>query len=118
MLPTEHGSWGMFYVPMVVGALAAGRWSFAFHFFFVSATAMFLSREPLLAFWRARRRGLDAGRAQTVAEVYLVGALLSGAALVVLYRLFELVPVAAAAGAVLLMNAEISISGSGSEPLR
>jgi hypothetical protein len=109
MLPKEHGSWGMFYIPMALGMLAAGRWSPALVLFFISATAIFLSREALLAFWRARRRSLDPGRPQNVLAVYLLVGLLSGAVLVFVYGLFGLIPLAVASGFVLLLNAEMSI---------
>jgi hypothetical protein len=99
----------MFYIPMVVGVLAAGGWSWAFIPFFISASAVFLSREALLAFWRARRRGLDPGRAQTVVAVYLLVALLSGALLVFGYGLFGLIPLGLVGGLALLLNAEMSI---------
>ena len=99
----------MFYIPMAVGMLAAGRWRWALVLFFLSATAIFLSREALLAFWRARRRGLDPGRARTVLDVYLFFGLVSGGALVLLYGLFGLVPMGLAGALALLLNAEMAI---------
>jgi hypothetical protein len=57
MLPKEQGSWGMFYIPMVLGALAAARWSVALILFLISCTAVFFSREALLAFWRVAPAG-------------------------------------------------------------
>jgi hypothetical protein len=99
----------MFYIPMAVGAFAAGRWSLALIPFVISSTAVFFSREALLAFWRSRRRGLDPGRSQMVLSVYLLIGLVAGALLVVLYGLYGLIPIGFVGGLALLANAEMAI---------
>jgi hypothetical protein len=99
----------MFYIPMVVGALTAGAWSWALLLFFISATGIFFSREPLLAFWRAWRRGLDTGRSKWLLALYAGIGAIAGLALAVGFGLYDLIPIGFAGAAALVVNAEMSI---------
>jgi hypothetical protein len=116
-LPKEHGSWGMFYVPMVLGFAAAARWTPAIIPFVIAASAAFLTREPLMAFWRARRRKLDAGRSGRMLAIYSGIAAAAGVPLIAHCGLIYLVPMGVAGAAMLIANAELAMRGKGRTPV-
>ncbi|HYE72055.1 MAG TPA: YwiC-like family protein, partial [Blastocatellia bacterium] len=91
-LPKEHGAWAMLYVPFVVGALVAGRFQLSLLFLLLATTAVFISRESLIVWLRARSRGRDANGANRMAIIYLTLASLFGLPLLFFYKLYWLVP--------------------------
>jgi hypothetical protein len=106
-LPKEHGAWAMFYVPFVLGALVAGRFNFPAVLLLVTATVVFISRESLLIWWRARKRerhtqsSAEAGR---LLLIYGLIAVLAGAPLIWIYKLYWLIPLALIGSLLLLVN--------------
>lgn len=106
-LPKEHGAWAMFYVPFVLGLLVAGKFNLPTLLLLVAATAAFISRESLLVWWRARKRGrqtksaIEAGR---LLAVYLLIAAATGAPLILIYKLYWLIPLALVGSVLLLVN--------------
>jgi hypothetical protein len=116
-LPKEHGSWGMFYVPMVLGFAAAARWTPAIIPFVIAASAAFLTREPLMAFWRTWRRKLDSGRSGRMLAIYTAIAAAAGLPLIAHCGLTYLIPMGVAGAAMLLTNAELAMRGKGRTPV-
>src|SRR5512138_530025 len=55
-LPREHGAWAMLYVPFVAGALVASAVNWRVVLLLFSTSFLFIARESLLVWWRARRR--------------------------------------------------------------
>lgn len=103
-LPREHGAWVMLYVPFVLGALVAGGFNLPALLLLVAASAIFISRESLLTWWRARRRNRPSGNAGWLLLIYLAAATLFGAPLILFYRLYLLIPLALAGTALLIFN--------------
>jgi hypothetical protein len=103
-LPREHGAWAMLYVPFVLGVLVAGRFSAPVLLLLVATTALFISRESLLAWSRARHRGRPATEAARRLVVYLVLAALCGLPLILVWRLSWLIPLGAFGVALLFVN--------------
>jgi len=96
-LPREHGAWAMFYVPFVLGVLVAGRVSPPVLLLLVATSALFIARESLLVWWRAHSRGRQtqaSGQAGRLLLIYFAIAALSGAPLVLFYKLYWLAPLA------------------------
>ena len=104
-IPKEHGAWGMLYVPFALGVFVA--WSGAGRLILlgVATTLLFIGRESVLAWWRARSRGNDPGSATRLMVIYLGLAALAGAPLVFAYRLYGMIPLGLVAGALLVWNA-------------
>ena len=46
-LPAEHGSWGFFLSPLLIGLFAGGRWSTVSFYLVIAALCAFLIRHPL-----------------------------------------------------------------------
>jgi hypothetical protein len=105
-LPREHGAWVMLYVPLVMGTMVAHGPRRPILWLSVAVTFLFIARESFLAWWRARRRDQEAIRARRLMLVYLCLAFAFGAPLVLLDRLFGLIPLAIVAFGLLLVNAE------------
>jgi hypothetical protein len=103
-LPKEHGAWAMLYVPFVLGIAVAGRFSWPLVPLLLATTALFVSRESLLVWQRARHRGRDANEAGKMLLVYLVLAALGGLPLLLVWRLYGLIPLGAVGLALLLIN--------------
>ena len=101
-LPREHGAWAMFYVPFLLGLLVAGTFNFAAALLLIAASALFISRESLLIYWRARLRGRRADQAWRLLVIYFTLAAGCGIVLLWRYRLF-LLPVLAVPGFLLLL---------------
>src|SRR5262249_2599683 len=91
-LPKEHGAWAMLYVPFVLGVAVAGRVNLQILLLLLSTTAVFVSRESLLVYWRARARGRDAAEAGKALLIYLALAAAVGSPLVLVFKLFWLIP--------------------------
>jgi hypothetical protein len=103
-LPKEHGAWVMLYVPFVLGVAVAGRVNWPVLLFLLSATAVFISRESLLVYWRARARGRDAVEAGKALLLYLALAAAFGSPLILTFELFWLIPLGLVGAALLLIN--------------
>jgi hypothetical protein len=106
-LPKEHGAWAMFYVPFGLGCLAAGTAPPPVWLLLLSTSALFISRESLLTWWRARKRGRQtpgATQAGRLLIAYLSIAVASGAPLILVYRFYWLLPLALAGGLLLTIN--------------
>jgi hypothetical protein len=89
-LPKEHGAWAMLSVPFVLGSLVAGDFSLRTVLLGLSATLFFISRESLLAWWRARRCGRPAGNAGWLLITYAGLGAAMGAPLLFHYHLHGL----------------------------
>lgn len=103
-LPKEHGAWAMLYVPFVLGWLVAGRTTSAVFLLLLATSALFISRESLLIWWRAQQRGRSAPREARLLVSYLALALLSGLPLLWVWRLYALVPLGLVGVLLLLLN--------------
>ena len=91
-MPREHGAWVMLYVPMVVGVLVAWKFSYGVPLLALSATFLFIARESLLVWWRAYRRGGRHVESLLRLAIYLSLAGLAIAQLILVDRLYALVP--------------------------
>ena len=110
-LPKEHGSWGMFLIPLLLGLIAGQRFSTSSLLLVLSAAAAFLTREPFTAWWRAWRRGTDPGAARRMALLYGGASVLIGAPLLLSYPWLALL---GAAGAIVFCTgAELAMRGEG-----
>lgn len=105
-LPKEHGAWAMVYVPFVLGVLVAGRISWRVLLLGLATTFLFVARESLMAWWRARRRGQRADTASRLLVIYLVLAALWGGPLVIVDQLYGLLPLSALVLVLLMVNVE------------
>jgi hypothetical protein len=103
----------MFYVPFAVGWLAAGRTGWPVLLLLVTATALFLSRENLLFWWRARHYRTDAGNAPRALVVYAALAAIFGAPLIVASNLYGLLAVGGFGVAALIATAELTVRRQG-----
>jgi hypothetical protein len=103
-LPKEHGAWAMLYVPFILGVAVAGSVNWPVLLLLLSATAVFISRESLLVYWRARARGRDAAEAGRTFLLYLALAAAFGAPLIFANKLFWLIPLGLIGAALLLIN--------------
>ncbi len=103
-LPKEHGAWAMLYVPFVLGVAVAGRVAWQVLLLLLSTTAVFISRESLLIYWRARARGRDAAEAGRALLIYLALAATFGSPLIFAFKLFWLIPLGMVGAALLLIN--------------
>jgi hypothetical protein len=104
-LPKEHGAWAMLYVPFIVGTLVAGEISIGVWMLALSVSCVFIARESLLAWWRARDRKQDQREPLKYLLTYLGLASLFGAPLVFIHHLFWLLLFGLAALILLSLNA-------------
>jgi hypothetical protein len=105
-LPKEHGAWAMLYVPFVLGVAVAGRFNWPVLLLLLSTTALFISRESLLVWRRARARGREANGAGKPLLIYLALAAGFGLPLIFAFKLFWLVPMGVIGAALLIVNSE------------
>lgn len=97
----------MFYVPFVLGLLVAGKFNLPALLLLLSATAVFISRESLLIWWRARKRGRQtqsSAEAKRLLTIYFLIAAATGVPLVAAYKLYWLIPLALVGSVLLLVN--------------
>jgi hypothetical protein len=94
----------MLYVPFVLGVAVAGRANWPVLLLLLSTTALFISRESLLVYWRARVRGRDAAEAGSTLLLYLALAAAFGSPLIFAFELFWLIPLGVIGTALLLVN--------------
>jgi YwiC-like protein len=104
-LPKEHGAWAMLYVPMVAGGLVGATFNLRVVWLFFSISFLFIARESLLVWWRARHRGQSQPQAFKMLLIYAVLAGLCGAPLVLVYKLYWLILLASATAGLLFYNA-------------
>ncbi len=106
-LPREHGAWAMLYVPFVLGLMVAGKINLAGIFLLLATTALFISRESLLIWWRARKRGRHTDSAKQAGRLlltYLAIAAASGIPLIMVYEYYWLLPLALIGTTLLAIN--------------
>ena len=106
-LPKEHGAWAMFYVPFVLGVMVAGKPTFPVLLLLLATSALFISRESLLIWWRAQKRGRQTDNSKQAGRLLLVyGAIaaFSGVPLILVYRFYWLLPLALIGCALLTIN--------------
>jgi hypothetical protein len=87
----------MFYVPFVLGVLVAGATSLPVLLLLAAASALFISRESLLVWWRARARNRPTQTSEQAGRllfIYFAVAALCGTSLILFYKLYALVPLA------------------------
>jgi YwiC-like protein len=94
----------MLYVPFALGVAVAGRVNWPVLLLLLSATAVFISRESLLVYWRARARGRDAAEAGRTLLLYFALAAAFGSPLILIFELFWLIPLGLIGAALLLIN--------------
>jgi hypothetical protein len=105
-LPKEHGAWAMLYVPFVVGALVAAEVNLRVVWLLFSTSFLFIARESLLAWRRARHRHQPSRDAFKTLTVYALLAAAFGLPLLLAYRLYWLLPLGAATAGLMVYNAE------------
>jgi len=99
----------MLYVPFAVGSLAGWTASPKLLLLLVSVTSIFIARESLLAWWRARNRGREDFQARRCLIGYLSVASLFGLPLLVIFKLYWLAPFAVATLVLLAINARQAV---------
>ncbi|HET8550390.1 MAG TPA: YwiC-like family protein [Bryobacteraceae bacterium] len=112
-LPREHGTWGMFFVPFAAGWLAAGHFRWPVLLLLLASSAVFLSRETLLFWWRARHYGKDPEDATRALVFYAAAAAAFGAPLVVVWKLYALIALGFAGLIALVATAELTVRRQG-----
>lgn len=110
-LPKEHGSWGMFFIPLALGLAVGGQWFWRVALFIVAASAAFLAREPFMAAWRAWRRKTDPGLAKRTAAMYVLIAAAVGGLLLPSHPWLALLGLLG--GIVYCWHAEVAMRGEG-----
>lgn len=96
----------MLYVPFVLGLLVAGQLSWAVLFLLIAVTALFISRESLQVWWRARTRGRAAQHEARLLVAYLGIAALCGLPLLFVAHLYWLLPMGGIGCLLLLINSK------------
>src|SRR5512143_3236897 len=104
-LPKEHGSWAMFAVPLVVGCAVAAQWSPRSIELIAAALGLFLVRFPIDTLIKTRKRP-NADRARLIrwAIVYGSIAAICGGWLIVIERLYGLIPLGVLGMALLIYH--------------
>lgn len=106
MLPREHGAWAMLAVSCLLGVLVGGRFDLQIASLGAAALLVFVSRESLLVWRRAQKRGRDARRAGWLFISYLALAAAASAPLLWTGLWFDLAPLGLAAAVLLIVNGE------------
>jgi len=94
----------MLYVPLVIGVLVARNISLRVLLFTLSVSSVFIARESLLSWWRARARGHQNPEAFKFLVAYAAVAGLLALPLVIVWHLFWLIPAGIAIMALLAIN--------------
>jgi hypothetical protein len=103
-IPREHGAWGMLYIPLLLGLIAAWQFPWRSLLLIAAATFAFLARAPLQAWVRASHWGTDSREPARYALAYLIFATTLGGWLIVGWQLWGLLlPIAAGTG-ILALN--------------
>jgi hypothetical protein len=107
--PKEHGAWAMLYVPMAVGVIVAGRFPARTLLIALAVTAVFISRPSMQSWWRARRQG-QRDKVSFRSMILCLGfAAACALPLVLIDRLYGLIPLGAASALLLALNAEQTV---------
>ncbi len=93
-LPREHGAWAMFAAPLLIGIGVAEKWSVDILLFALVAAGFFLLRYPLMLAIKSRAPQARAD-AMRWSAIYGVITLVSSTALLVVSRLWLLIPLGA-----------------------
>ncbi len=99
----------MLYVPLAIGALVAWSAPLPLWLLALSVTFVFIARESLLMWWRARSRGRQNGQALRFALSYLALAGAFGAPLLLVYHLYWFIAMGLAALTLLAINARQAV---------
>jgi archaellum biogenesis protein FlaJ (TadC family) len=101
-LPKEHGSWAMFVVPLIIGFAVAAQWQWRAIGLIAAALGLFLVRFPIDTLIKTRKRP-QADRAWLLRWAAIYGSLaaICGAWLIVIDRLYWLIPLGATGAALL-----------------
>lgn len=94
----------MLYVPFVVGALVAAEINLRVVLLLLSTSFLFIARESLLVWWRARHRPQPQPEALKTLAIYTLLAGLFGLPLVLVYKLYWLALMGAATAGLLIYN--------------
>jgi archaellum biogenesis protein FlaJ (TadC family) len=102
-LPKEHGSWAMFAVPLIIGFTVGAQWQWRSMLLMVAALSLFLVRFPIDTLIKTRKRP-QADRVWLMRWAMIYGSIAAvcGGWLIVIDRLYWLIPLGAV-GAVLLV---------------
>ncbi len=106
-LPKEHGAWAMLYVPFVLGVAVAGTINLAVLLLLLATSALFISRESLLIWWRAQKRGRQSQAtmdSRRLLLIYFTVAALTGLPLVLVYKFYWLLLFGLLGAALLVIN--------------
>ena len=99
----------MLYVPFAIGALVASSLSLRVLLMLLSVTFVYIARESVVGWWRARNRGRIDLAASRFAIAYLALAVVFGGPPLFVYRLYWLAVFGIVATALLLMNAHQAV---------
>ncbi len=106
-LPKEHGAWAMLYVPFVLGVMVAWKMSLPVLLLLLATSALFISRESLLVWWRAQKRGRQTDSSSQAGRLLILYGLIAaatGAPLILIYRFYWLLPLAVIGCVLLAVN--------------
>ena len=103
----------MFYVPFALGWIAAGRSGWPVLLLLLASTAIFLSRESLLFWWRARHYRRSAEDSARALAVYAAAGTVFAAPLILVWELYGLLVLAALGIAALIATAELTVRRQG-----
>lgn len=103
-LPREHGAWAMLYVPFVVGVLVAGRVGWGLLLLLPAVSAIFISRESLVVWLRAKSRARDSKGAGRLLVIYLTIAAVGGLPLIFFFKLYWLLLLGALGALLMAVN--------------
>ncbi len=94
----------MLYVPFVLGWLVAGKLAWSVLLLLLAVTTLFIAREALQVWWRARTRGRAAAHEARLLFVYLIIVALTGLPLLLVARLYWLLPLGGVGLLLLFIN--------------
>jgi hypothetical protein len=95
----------MLYVPFILGVCVAGELNTPALLLLAATTALFISRESLLTWYRSKLRGRTNLRAARLLVIYLAITFLCGIPLLLVYRLYWLLPLGVIGALLLAANA-------------
>jgi archaellum biogenesis protein FlaJ (TadC family) len=92
-LPREHGSWAMLIVPLIIGLAVAGQWTWSSIWLIAATMGLFLLRYPIDTVIKTRKRPTS-DRMVLIRWAFVYGliAALCGGWLIVIDRLYWLIP--------------------------
>jgi len=103
--PKEHGSWAMLIVPLLLGLVIAPGWQWRALLLLVAALGFFLVRHPLALLVKTRRRARgNQANLWGWAAIYAAITAISGGWLVLVEKLWWLLPIGAVGAGLLLFH--------------